>query len=38
MKSLVAGRRQAMVGRFLVILASIAAALSLADLGAGTGP
>jgi len=26
------------MGRFLVILASIAAALSLADLGAGTGP
>jgi len=26
------------MGRFLLILASIAAALSLADLGAGTGP
>jgi hypothetical protein len=37
MKSLVAERRQDM-GRFLLILASIAAALSLADLGAGTGP
>ena len=37
MRCLVPGRRQVM-GRFLVILASIAAALSLADLGAGTGP
>lgn len=37
MKSLVPEGRQGM-GRFLLILASIAAALSLADLGAGTGP
>jgi hypothetical protein len=37
MRCLVREGRQVM-GRFLVILASIAAALSLADLGAGTGP
>ena len=31
-------RRQAMLRQILIILASVAAALSLANLGGGTGP
>jgi hypothetical protein len=38
MKSLVPGRRQAMLRQLLIMLASVAAALSLANYGNGTGP
>jgi hypothetical protein len=38
MKCLVAGRRQTVLRQLFILLASVAAALSLANYGNGTGP